>query len=165
MVSVAKNLDGPIKLLFLKASGTPRQFSMLGLGDIVVPGIFVALMLRMDRSRGFQTSYFASAMAGYVGGLLATVLVMTQFDRAQPALLYLVPGEGQALDTCRCRNAFLTRAFVRRQASWAVSGCTLWLGASCSKFSNGHPSRRIARREATRRRTSGHTTTWSRNSS
>ena len=48
-VTVAKSFDAPIKLLFprvLSGKGTP--FSMLGLGDIVIPGIFVALLLRYD---------------------------------------------------------------------------------------------------------------------
>ncbi|KAJ6964805.1 signal peptide peptidase-like isoform X2 [Populus alba x Populus x berolinensis] len=37
MVSVAKSFDAPIKLLFPTAD-TARPFSMLGLGDIVIPG-------------------------------------------------------------------------------------------------------------------------------
>lgn len=38
MVSVAKGLNAPIKLMFPKALGVkPMPFSMLGLGDIVIP--------------------------------------------------------------------------------------------------------------------------------
>jgi hypothetical protein len=37
MVAVATNIDGPIKLLF--RSGTVKKFNMLGLGDIVIPGV------------------------------------------------------------------------------------------------------------------------------
>lgn len=56
MVAVAKNLDQPIKLVFPRPddlSATPGQppvksFSMLGLGDIVVPGIMIGLALRFD---------------------------------------------------------------------------------------------------------------------
>jgi minor histocompatibility antigen H13 len=44
MVTVATSLDVPIKLVFPTASGS----SMLGLGDIVLPGILVALALRFD---------------------------------------------------------------------------------------------------------------------
>eukprot|EP00958_Prasinococcus_capsulatus_P027655 scaffold5769_cov402-Prasinococcus_capsulatus_cf.AAC.4 len=57
MVGVAKNIDAPIKLLFprlLEIDADPdaaKPFSMLGLGDIVIPGIYVALLLRMDVSR------------------------------------------------------------------------------------------------------------------
>ena len=50
MVTVAKNFDAPVKLLFPKnIFADVYQFSMLGLGDIVIPGIVVALMLRFDR--------------------------------------------------------------------------------------------------------------------
>ncbi|KAI2637835.1 signal peptide peptidase-domain-containing protein [Hypomontagnella submonticulosa] len=44
MVTVATQLDVPIKLVF----DGPTKSSMLGLGDIVLPGIFVGLSLRFD---------------------------------------------------------------------------------------------------------------------
>ncbi|KAK8072173.1 signal peptide peptidase [Apiospora saccharicola] len=44
MVTVATKLDVPIKLVF----EGPTKSSMLGLGDIVVPGMFVGLCLRFD---------------------------------------------------------------------------------------------------------------------
>ncbi|KAG8371018.1 hypothetical protein BUALT_Bualt13G0043400 [Buddleja alternifolia] len=91
MVSVAKSFDAPIKLLFPTSNPT-RPFSMLGLGDIVIPGIFVALALRFDVSRGKGSSYFKSAFVGYIAGILATIIVMNWFQAAQPALLYIVPG-------------------------------------------------------------------------
>ncbi|KAG2440716.1 hypothetical protein HXX76_003573 [Chlamydomonas incerta] len=98
MVSVAKNFDGPIKLLFPRGgtaeelAGGKRPFAMLGLGDIVIPGIFVALILRYDVQRNFRSKYFRSAFGGYVAGLIATIVVMNVFKAAQPALLYIVPG-------------------------------------------------------------------------
>lgn len=54
MVSVAKSFEAPIKLLFRRLDAGPDKapFSMLGLGDIVIPGFFVALMLRMDVAKG-----------------------------------------------------------------------------------------------------------------
>lgn len=67
-------------------------FSILGLGDIVLPGTLMSMMLKLDASRGFQSSYFRSTMIGYILGLITTVLVMVVFQAAQPALLYLVPG-------------------------------------------------------------------------
>jgi len=92
MVSVAKNFDAPIKLLFPKHwPPQDKQFSMLGLGDIVIPGIFVALCLRYDVRQGKTTSIFEWAMGGYVLGLGTTVFVMHVFKAAQPALLYIVP--------------------------------------------------------------------------
>jgi len=49
MVTVAKNIDAPIKLQFPRDLTTvPPQYSILGLGDIVIPGIFVSLCLRFD---------------------------------------------------------------------------------------------------------------------
>lgn len=52
MITVAKSLDAPIKLLFpIDLTVTPPKFSMLGLGDIVIPGIFVALCLKFDIDR------------------------------------------------------------------------------------------------------------------
>ena len=44
MVTVAKNFDAPIKLLFPQPgfddSGVRLRPSMLGLGDIVIPGVY-----------------------------------------------------------------------------------------------------------------------------
>jgi minor histocompatibility antigen H13 len=59
MVTVAKSFDGPIKLLFprvLPTDTSKGEFSLLGLGDIVIPGLFVALLLRYDAFRMLQTS-------------------------------------------------------------------------------------------------------------
>lgn len=122
MVTVAKNIDGPIKLLF-PTGRSWEHFNMLGLGDIVIPGatcynidvslsrlcemqlcfdgctlacacsgLFVSLMLRFDTKNGSGKVYFYSAMVGYTIGLIVTLVVMQTFKAAQPALLYIVPG-------------------------------------------------------------------------
>ncbi|KAG2187085.1 hypothetical protein INT44_004755 [Umbelopsis vinacea] len=111
MVSVAKNFDAPIKVVWPKdiigvLAGTVEktEFTMLGLGDIVIPGIFVALCLRFDhhqawqrnptgnfRSTNFSRPYFTSCAIAYITGLVTTVVVMHTFQAAQPALLYLSP--------------------------------------------------------------------------
>ncbi|XP_045502015.1 minor histocompatibility antigen H13 [Colias croceus] len=96
MVTVAKSFEAPIKLVFpqdLLTNGlNASNFAMLGLGDIVVPGIFIALLLRFDKSLQRNSEfYFRATFAAYVVGLLATILVMHVFKHAQPALLYLVP--------------------------------------------------------------------------
>ncbi|RXG68142.1 Minor histocompatibility antigen H13 [Armadillidium vulgare] len=96
MVTVAKSFDAPIKLVFpqdlLERGLEADNFAMLGLGDIVIPGIFIALLLRFDKSlnRGSNT-YFNATFVAYLGGLLTTIFVMHVFKHAQPALLYLVP--------------------------------------------------------------------------
>jgi hypothetical protein len=71
-----------------RPAGKP-VFSMLGLGDVVIPGIFVALMLRYDHKHGSKLGW--SAFVGYVAGLATTIVVMNVFKAAQPALLYIVP--------------------------------------------------------------------------
>jgi minor histocompatibility antigen H13 len=99
MVAVAKNFEGPIKLVFPRFLGASSQdMSMLGLGDIVIPGLFIALMLRFDARDVSPTDplprrlpYFAAVMCAYVLGLITTVVAMNVFLAAQPALLYLVP--------------------------------------------------------------------------
>jgi len=98
MVTVAKSFDGPIKVVWPKdLFAATYSFSMLGLGDIVIPGLFLALLLRFDAKRSltrksFQTPYFTVTFIGYVLGLAVTMFVMHVFRAAQPALLYLVPG-------------------------------------------------------------------------
>lgn len=60
--------------------------------DIVIPGIYVALMLRYDVfARIKRHPYFSFTMLSYVAGMGCTIGVMLAFNAAQPALLYLVP--------------------------------------------------------------------------
>lgn len=96
MVTVAKSFEAPIKLVFpqdlLEHGVSANNFAMLGLGDIVVPGIFIALLLRFDLSLNRRSNtYFNTAFLAYFLGLMATIFVMHVFKHAQPALLYLVP--------------------------------------------------------------------------
>ncbi|KAG2756159.1 peptidase A22B, signal peptide peptidase [Suillus brevipes Sb2] len=93
MVTVATSLDVPIKLLWPKSLGfaSERGYTLLGLGDIVIPGTFVALALRYDHARGDGKAYFYATLAAYISGLVTTMTVMHVFGKAQPALLYLSP--------------------------------------------------------------------------
>lgn len=96
MVSVAKKFDAPIKILFpqdfLVSGFNGKNFAMLGLGDIVIPGIFIAFLLRFDHSlKRKKNTYFWACFLAYVFGLGLTIGVMSYFKHAQPALLYLVP--------------------------------------------------------------------------
>ncbi|KAK6308032.1 hypothetical protein J4Q44_G00213030 [Coregonus suidteri] len=96
MVTVAKSFEAPIKLVFpqdlLEKGLAANQFAMLGLGDIVIPGIFIALLLRFDVSLKKNTrTYFYTSFLAYIFGLGLTIWVMHTFKHAQPALLYLVP--------------------------------------------------------------------------
>lgn len=96
MVTVAKSFEAPIKLVFpqdlLEKGLEANNFAMLGLGDIVIPGIFIALLLRFDNSLKRKSNfYFNATFFAYFMGLVATILVMHLYRHAQPALLYLVP--------------------------------------------------------------------------
>nr|CAG8511253.1 10826_t:CDS:2 [Entrophospora candida] len=108
MITVAKSFDAPIKVVWPKQllglqPGEALQFTMLGLGDIVIPGIYVALCLRFDHNlhlkrnptakkySKFSTPYFNSCFTSYILGLITTIVVMHTFKAAQPALLYLSP--------------------------------------------------------------------------
>merc|ERR1712127_204360 len=98
MVTVAKSFDAPIKLIFpqdLIEHGLlgAEKYALLGLGDIVIPGIFIALMLRFDFSlnRNGSKLYFNTTFFAYILALATTIFVMHVFKHAQPALLYIVP--------------------------------------------------------------------------
>ncbi len=123
MVTVARSFDAPIKLLFPRAAATGgASASMLGLGDIVIPGIFIALMLRFDhhlhhtqkREGPVREVYYRWQLVGYFIGLATTLIVMNVFQAAQPALLYLVP---------TCLGFSLVPAFLRGDvgAMWSYS--------------------------------------------
>jgi minor histocompatibility antigen H13 len=58
MVAVAMKIDGPIKLLFPipadQVAPGGRNHSLLGLGDIAIPGMFIAFLLQFDAERALQ---------------------------------------------------------------------------------------------------------------
>ncbi|KAK1289550.1 Signal peptide peptidase-like 4 [Acorus calamus] len=78
----------------------PRMFdpwggySIIGFGDILLPGLLIAFSLRYDwaANRNFRTGYFLWSMIAYGFGLLITYVALNLMDgRGQPALLYIVP--------------------------------------------------------------------------
>ncbi|KAI4302968.1 hypothetical protein MLD38_038653 [Melastoma candidum] len=78
----------------------PRMFdpwggySIIGFGDIILPGLLIAFSLRYDwlANKNLQAGYFLWAMFAYGLGLLATYVALNLMDgHGQPALLYIVP--------------------------------------------------------------------------
>lgn len=68
------------------------QFSILGYGDIIIPGLLVAYCHRFDVWMGnSRRIYFISCVIAYTVGLVLTFAVMLLSKMGQPALLYLVP--------------------------------------------------------------------------
>lgn len=123
MVTVATGLDIPIKILIPRSPAIyasnvfvdlyevltdsrhwDTPMSILGLGDIVIPGAFVALCLRYDlfkhheangksfhHLQSYPKPYFVVSIISYFIGLLLTVSVLYVYQVGQPALLYIVP--------------------------------------------------------------------------
>lgn len=106
------NIDPPSKLslpgkLIFPSMNNSGHFSMLGLGDVVMPGLLLCFVLRYDAYKRTQLSsaeagvpppnnlnrisYFHCSLIGYFFGLLTATVSSEIFKAAQPALLYLVP--------------------------------------------------------------------------
>lgn len=123
MVSVATKMDVPIKLKLPLAKG----FSILGLGDLVIPGILSALSLKFDvdnaleeinkKNEGspdlerLETPFFNYSLVGYFLGISATVWGMVVMNSGQPALLYLVPAMSLTLVVCAVRHGKVKALF------------------------------------------------------
>lgn len=92
----APKLSLPGKLVFPSIHNS-GHFSMLGLGDIVMPGLLLCFVLRYDAYKksqglaGSRLTYFHCSLLGYFLGLLTATVSSEVFKAAQPALLYLVP--------------------------------------------------------------------------
>jgi len=111
MLTVAKDIDAPIKLMFpTDLSADPPKHNILGLGDIVIPGIFVSLCLRFDvlktidleklklykekasqnkkellgflnfKAKSASKHYFTAVMIGYLVAIISTIAVMLVFE-------------------------------------------------------------------------------------
>ena len=103
MVSTAV-LDSPGKLLFPRqvidgVARAPNEFpyAVLGLGDLFVPGMFLALTTALDahlnegKDDAESASYFKTAVVCYAVGLLTCFAANSLTLAPQPALLYIVP--------------------------------------------------------------------------
>merc|ERR1711920_424027 len=69
------------------------DYQMLGFGDIAIPGLLVAYLLRFDvaNNKRWGRGYFGPSVMGYGVGMVATFVALFNMQKAQPALLYLVP--------------------------------------------------------------------------
>uniref|UniRef100_A0A8C5RFR6 Signal peptide peptidase like 2A n=1 Tax=Laticauda laticaudata TaxID=8630 RepID=A0A8C5RFR6_LATLA len=68
-----------------------RPFSLLGFGDVVVPGLLVAYCNRFDVQTSSSSVYFIFCTIAYGAGMVLTFVCLILMKKAQPALLYLVP--------------------------------------------------------------------------
>ncbi|XP_077472071.1 signal peptide peptidase-like 2 isoform X2 [Stigmatopora argus] len=68
-----------------------RPFSLLGFGDVLVPGLLVVYCHRFDILTQSSRIYFVACTIAYGVGLLITFVALAVMQMGQPALLYLVP--------------------------------------------------------------------------
>ncbi|CAK9208880.1 unnamed protein product [Sphagnum jensenii] len=69
-------------------------YSIIGFGDILLPGLLVSFCLRYDwmAKKNFFNGYFLWTTIGYGVGLFTTYVALNLMDgNGQPALLYIVP--------------------------------------------------------------------------
>ncbi|KAG5061505.1 hypothetical protein AAZX31_01G205400 [Glycine max] len=87
--------DGiPMLLKFPRIFDPWGGYSIIGFGDILLPGMLVAFSLRYDwlANKSLRSGYFLWAMFAYGFGLLVTYVALNLMDgHGQPALLYIVP--------------------------------------------------------------------------
>lgn len=91
MVAVATGLDLPVKLQCPKLQEFPTDYTcgLIGLGDLVLPGLLVAFAVRWDSVN--NSSYFWTQISAYIIALGCCGAALTVFEVAQPALLYISP--------------------------------------------------------------------------
>ncbi|XP_028907344.1 signal peptide peptidase-like 2B isoform X2 [Ornithorhynchus anatinus] len=129
-----------------------RPFSLLGFGDILVPGLLVAYCHRFDIQVQSSRVYFVACTIAYGIGLLVTFVALALMQMGQPALLYLVP--------CTLITSFSV-ALWRKELTmfWTGSGFAdlpqpPWVvsSAGCSqptKDSNASPSQQDPNKDMT----------------
>lgn len=107
---ITKKLELPVKIVFprnLLGGVVPGEsaadFMMLGLGDMAIPGMLLALVLCFDYRKSRDTvnlselrsskghKYIWYALPGYAIGLVTALAAGVLTHSPQPALLYLVP--------------------------------------------------------------------------
>lgn len=84
----------PMLLKFPRLSDPWGGESLIGFGDIILPGLLISYCLRYDNmmKKTVRGGYFLYSLVGYGVGLFLTDVSLVLMDgHGQPALLYLVP--------------------------------------------------------------------------
>ncbi|MFQ6632767.1 hypothetical protein Gotur_011477 [Gossypium turneri] len=107
---ITKKLELPVKIVFPRnlwggasPAGNTADFMILGLGDMAIPAMLLALVLCFDHRNSRDTvnlldlhylkgnKYIWYALPGYAIGLVTALAAGILTRSPQPALLYLVP--------------------------------------------------------------------------
>ncbi|KAF8423348.1 signal peptide peptidase-domain-containing protein [Tirmania nivea] len=107
MVTVATSLDVPIKLLFPRPApeGSPlgkRSLAMLGLGDVVLPGIMIAMALRFDFWRWCEARKLKESKASNAEAALGAA--NTSFKAQLPVFIKPTGTWGERLWNCGAKD-------------------------------------------------------------
>jgi len=65
--------------------------SLIGLGDIIIPGIYISYVSRFGKQVSLTDWYFLTMMIAYATALLICGVALWVYGVGQPALLYIVP--------------------------------------------------------------------------
>ncbi|KAL3214538.1 hypothetical protein MRX96_051457 [Rhipicephalus microplus] len=111
------------------------EWTLLGLGDILIPGFLVAYVHGFDLIASQRRFYYTVTVIGYGVGLVVTFLALFLMKTAQPALLYLVPATLiPVVAIARCRGE-LNDIWYGFKASRAHRLCMLFtLCMFCTKL-------------------------------
>lgn len=112
MLRAPSSLHGPLKVT-LAAAAEPAQQSALGLAELIAPGVFAAMCLRMDaaaatgdnkepveRFARFPKPLFWCALVACLMAVLLASGVEYKLERVQPKLLYMLPVTVGAVLVC-----------------------------------------------------------------
>lgn len=107
MITVATKIEVPLAIRFPRSLSKNGMinYNLLGLGDIVLPGIIIALCLRFDLYNFHRTNprtefhhlqwypkaYFRNTLFAHLLGLILSMIAVNVYHRGQPALLYIAP--------------------------------------------------------------------------
>ncbi|CAD8146449.1 unnamed protein product [Paramecium pentaurelia] len=95
MAQVATSIDLPMKFiippLMISYYSPLMKCSILGLGDILLPGIVIKYILKFENLVNKGYCMYITSIIGYCFGLLVCMFSLVIYQQAQPALLYLVP--------------------------------------------------------------------------
>lgn len=92
--TIRENLPVVIRVPRLEFSAKTlcgMPYSLLGFGDIIVPGLLIAYCRRFEVRLTSSCSYYSSCAIAYAVGMVLTFVVLALTKMGQPALLYLVP--------------------------------------------------------------------------
>ncbi|XP_071140613.1 signal peptide peptidase-like 2A isoform X3 [Mytilus edulis] len=79
------------KLNYSPYSSCLNQPSMLGFGDVIVPGLLVGYNHGIDLNVKSKKIYYIATVIAYGIGMIITFVALELMQTGQPALLYLVP--------------------------------------------------------------------------